>query len=1121
MFQNKAKERIIMKKLISVLISCFLMLSTMPLSVLAQEEKTPTLSGDYAPGEAIVCMEGTAARSRSALPDALTKAEVLMDLSQSSPRTRSAEPQNDAVLALVRDSGKTTEALIKELEAYPQVLFAEPNYTIEAINDTEKQAENPDASKADSTAPAENTAPQSAAKAITQPATAGPNASSQPLPDMTGYQWAYNNTGDYFSSLKNFDMNISGWNQPAESSDQTVIAVVDTGVDDTNPDLTNKMWCRGDLPLPGGEHGISFVDPAKPEDTSDPNGHGTHCAGIIGAQWGNGGVSGASQNAKIMALRYGQTLSTVLQCYDYMQSAIQLGVSLKAMNGSFTSAASPQSLNLAVETLGKMGMISIYGSANSAADNNKTGILSSTFVNNPYAVVVDAANPYGNLSDYSCYGSRTTDVVAPGTRILSTYPLEKSAYFPEFTTDNLFYESFEDPASALKFYTNADPQKGQVAGEISSQKVYNGKNSLKLQGTHSGNTIYSAPLDLTKTEGFDAEKAYRFSMELAAESNSGAAQANISVRQKDGSFADAYGILGRDGSFCGYNSSTEQLLPENTDYAHFQLRLTLYGLNITYPNGYVEIAASDTTLFIDTLGVAPAESMLPFAYSDGTSMATPAVTGAAAILSERYPDDSAAMRAARIIGSTQKYEQFTGKCVSDGFVDLGLAADPYPVVNTAKAEDNAVIIEGYFFGDSPTVHLGSTAVQILKKETTADSKTRLTVSRPQNLSGMTKVSVTSKKGEGHQIYDFGPIQNTTYFDNTLPLPDSPDFYSADQYQLVPYGDAIYCIPQSFTFADILDKLWRFSLQTKTWDTLALPQGVTLRSSSAAVFKNKLLLCNWDSYTLFTFDGKDWQTLEGEIPQLPYLSTLVVDQDQLYTVGGFDLTTQALTTVINKVDLDTKTLTPAGNTNRAAFFPLVSLHKDELIVSSGRTLNNQNGVLSGAEHLTKDENNIYQSEVLSLKGIDSGNLSGFASAAVKDGFMLSGPKTSDAKADTYTLTQKSELSPYQKLADNAPLVSPTATAYKGQYYLLARTYTTENNYVFKSTAVETDDPIKPTPDPVKPTPSPLNPTPANPDTPTTPNTSTGLNTPTQTPLALVLLILSLGAVVVFRRRRKEN
>ena len=586
------------KRILCILLSLLMVLSLVPAGVLAQEEETPVSYEDCAAGEAIVCMEKASPLTRSAVPGLLAGAEVLMDLSNfPAARARSTSADTSGqVLALVRDESRSTEALIAELNTYPQVAFAEPNYAISSMTDESGAAETvapePSAVETDKTV-----VPEAAANGETRAAADEPTAKGlQAAPaakalgavntadSMTDYQWAYDNTGDYFSSLPGFDMHYDGWNQDsgAAGSDDVVVAVLDTGVDHDNPDLKNKMWRRGTLNLPGGEHGISYAS-ADPADTSDPDGHGTHCAGIIGAEWGNGGVSGTSQNAKIMALRYGSFISTVLECYDYMASAIDLGVNLKAVNCSFTSSGSPKSLDLAVEKLGKMGMLSVYGSANSATDNDRTGILSSTFINNPYAVVVDAANAYGLMAAYSCYGERTTDIVAPGSRILSTWLTDKALYYPEFSDNNLFYEGFEG-SDSLKFYTSADPSKGELCGEISGKKVYNGKNSLKLQGTAEGNAVYSEPVDLTQASGFDSSEAYRFSLNVAGEGGHSCGQAEVMVRLTDGSFAllgDGTSLArGRDGGFNSFNTGAAQILPKNTDYANFQLCLTLKGLDI-------------------------------------------------------------------------------------------------------------------------------------------------------------------------------------------------------------------------------------------------------------------------------------------------------------------------------------------------------------------------------------------------------------------------------------------------------------------------------------------------------------------------------------------------------------
>lgn len=1118
------------KRILCILLSLLMVLSLVPAGALAQEEETPVSYDNCAAGEAIVCMEKASPLSRSAVPSLLAGAEVLMDISEApaaGARSLSADAGGQ-VLALVRDENRSTEELIAELNTYPQVAFAEPNYAISPITD---EASVPAAVTPEpSAAVEESPAPETAVPAESNTAAAAPAAeAAQAAPaakapgavntsdTMTNYQWAYNNTGNYFSSLPGFDMHYDGWNQASgtSGSDDVVIAVLDTGVDAENPDLKNKMWSRGGLNLPGGEHGINYggYTDEQMADTSDPNGHGTHCAGIIGAEWGNGGVSGTSQNAKIMALRYGSFISTVLACYDYMASAIDLNVNLKAVNCSFTSSGSPKSLDLAVEKLGKMGLVSVYGSANSAADNDKTGILSSTFIDNPYAVVVDAANAYGQMALYSCYGQRTTDIVAPGSRILSTWPTDKAFYYPEFSNSNLFYEGFEN-ADSLKFYTDADPAKGKECGEITGEKVYNGQKSLKLQGTAEGNTVYSQPVDLTQASGFDPSAAYRFSLSIAGAGDNGNGQADIKVRLTDGTFAplnndaeDSF-ARGRDGGFNDLGSGEAQILPENTDYKNFQLCLTLKGINMVFPNGHGEYKYQDNAVYIDNLGVG--SETLAYNYSDGTSMATPMITGAVAVLAERYQEDTAAKRAARTIGSVTKYDKFKDKCVSDGFIDLSQSVtdNPYPVVNAAAITDSTVTIDGYFFGQNPAVTIGGKAAQIQSNETTENGGQRLVVSRPADVSGMARVSVTSsEKGEGHQSYDFGAIKDVAYFENTLPLPEDAAFFDTEAYQMVGYGDYLYCIPHFYNLPEIVTMLWRFNVNTQTWDQVALPEDALMINATAVVWQDKLLIYSHDIGTvgtILTYDGSTWTQTPGfSNEELPSSATLVNNDGQLLAVGG------ASSNAVYAIDLDNHTLTPMGNTLRTARGTLVSAGHGQLIVSGGLEAGNQNGTLPGVERLTLD-NGVFTAAKLDMTGIKTGNLSGFASAAVKDGFMLVGPETDTGSTDTYTLGASGNLTPYEKRVDNAALANPSAAAYKGQFYVLARTYTTDSNFIFKSTAVQTEDPVTP-------------------DTPVTPdnngdgnanNVGTGIAGMMPIASAAVLLLCAAGIVFLVMKRRKK-
>jgi subtilisin family serine protease len=132
-----------------------------------------------------------------------------------------------------------------------------------------------------------------------------------------------------------------------------VVAVVDTGVDYTHPDLASNMWVN---PLEfGGTAGIDDdgngyvddiygADPTHPDgDPYDDNGHGTHVAGIIAAQAQNGeGGVGVAYNVQIMAVKSGQASGVLLASHiaQGIYYAVEKGADV--INMSFGSYAQSQ-----------------------------------------------------------------------------------------------------------------------------------------------------------------------------------------------------------------------------------------------------------------------------------------------------------------------------------------------------------------------------------------------------------------------------------------------------------------------------------------------------------------------------------------------------------------------------------------------------------------------------------------------------------------------------------------------------------------------------------------------------------------------------------------------------------
>lgn len=201
-------------------------------------------------------------------------------------------------------------------------------------------------------------------------------------------------------------------------SEDVVVAVLDTGIDHTHPDLKENMWTSEE-----GRHGYNAVNDSY--HTKDDHGHGTHVAGTIGAVGDNEiGLVGMNWNVSMMALKFldsgGRgTTGDAIACLEYVLERKKEGVNVVATSNSWGGAARSELLYRAIENHQEEGISFIAAAGNDGRDNDLNPIYPANY-DLANVLSVAATDRNDELAGFSNYGQRTVDVGAPGVEINST-----------------------------------------------------------------------------------------------------------------------------------------------------------------------------------------------------------------------------------------------------------------------------------------------------------------------------------------------------------------------------------------------------------------------------------------------------------------------------------------------------------------------------------------------------------------------------------------------------------------------------------------------------------------------------------------------------------------------------
>ena len=244
--------------------------------------------------------------------------------------------------------------------------------------------------------------------------------------------WGLNNTGQDHGTV-DADIDAPEAWELQTGSHSVVVAVVDTGIDYTHPDLQANMWDGRDYNIP--HHGWDFASDASGNDDNDPKPdegndhllHGTHVAGTIGATANNRrGVVGVSQQVSLLAVKvfrpngYGYD-SDILEGMDFISNLIDQGVNIVAINASYGGGGYSQTMKDTIQDLGNKGVVFCAAAGNATNDNDDTPSYPASY-NVDNIIAVAATDRNDQLASFSSYGATSVDIAAPGVAITSTVP---------------------------------------------------------------------------------------------------------------------------------------------------------------------------------------------------------------------------------------------------------------------------------------------------------------------------------------------------------------------------------------------------------------------------------------------------------------------------------------------------------------------------------------------------------------------------------------------------------------------------------------------------------------------------------------------------------------------------
>jgi thermitase len=268
----------------------------------------------------------------------------------------------------------------------------------------------------------------------------GSAASARRLQGMPGIRWVEPNRRFRASSLTAPSDPLFGRQWALRSTrargawlatlgDGVPVAVLDSGLDFSNPELAGNVWTNpGEVAGNGlDDDGNGFIDDVHGADTvsydgdpSDGLGHGTEVASVIAARGDNGvGLSGMAWNARLMPVKvlHDDGWGTTATMIAGLRYALDNGA--RIVNMSLNGPDASQALRETVRQAEARGVLVVTSAGNDGANRDRVASYPAS-IRSRASIAVASSNRAGGLGRGSAFGRDSVDIAAPGDDVLTS-----------------------------------------------------------------------------------------------------------------------------------------------------------------------------------------------------------------------------------------------------------------------------------------------------------------------------------------------------------------------------------------------------------------------------------------------------------------------------------------------------------------------------------------------------------------------------------------------------------------------------------------------------------------------------------------------------------------------------